>query len=136
MAELGVTRFEDLVGRSDWLDKRPAIDHWKARGLDFAKLFHKPDVGGDVAIRHVERQHHPIDAVLDRKLIAEAGAAIETGAKVTVASTISNVDRSTGAMLSGEVAMRYGHEGLPDDTIVVKLTGTAVRASAPGSPQV
>ncbi|MGL4527019.1 MAG: glutamate synthase-related protein, partial [Aestuariivirga sp.] len=125
MAELGVTTFDELVGRSDWLDKRPAIDHWKARGLDFTKLFHRPEVSADVAIRHVERQHHPIEKVLDRKFIAQARNAIETGAKATVTSTITNVDRSTGAMLSGEVAMRYGHEGLPDDTIVVKLTGTA-----------
>ncbi|HEY6964857.1 MAG TPA: glutamate synthase-related protein, partial [Erythrobacter sp.] len=125
MASLGVARFEELVGRSDWLDQRQAIDHWKARGLDFTRIFHKPEVGEDVAIRHVERQSHPIDTVLDRTLIAQAQGAIEGGTSVVIEAEIRNVDRTTGAMLSGEVARRHGHAGLPDDTIHVKLTGTA-----------
>lgn len=125
MAEMGFRRFEDLVGCSELLDKREAVDHWKARGLDFSRIFHKPDVGPDVPVRHVERQKHPIDAVLDRKLIAEAMPAIEGGAPVQLRSTIRNVDRTTGAMLSGEVAKRYGYAGLPDDTIRIRLDGTA-----------
>ena len=125
MAAMGFTRLEDLIGRSDLLDKREAIEHWKARGLDFSKLFHRPDVGPEVAIRHVETQHHPIDTVLDRRLIAGAERALETGEPVVLTDVIRNSDRAAGAMLSGAVAKKYGHDGLPDDTIVVRLNGTA-----------
>ncbi|MCG5245448.1 glutamate synthase large subunit [Methylorubrum extorquens] len=125
MAAMGFTKLEDLIGRSDLLDKRDAIEHWKARGLDFSKLFHRPNVGPEVAIRHVETQHHPIDTVLDRRLIAGAERAIETGEPVVLTDVIRNSDRAAGAMLSGAVAKRHGHDGLPDDTIVVKLNGTA-----------
>ena len=129
MAAMGFTRIEELVGRSDLLDKREAIDHWKAKGLDFSRLFHKVELPG-VAIRHVELQKHPIDEVLDRRLIAAAQGAIETGTPVTIEETISNVDRSAGAMLSGAVAKAYGHAGLPDDTITVKLKGTSGQSFA------
>jgi glutamate synthase (NADPH/NADH) large chain len=125
MASMGFTRLEDLIGRSDLLDKREAIEHWKARGLDFSKLFHRPDVGPEVAIRHVETQHHPIDTVLDRRLIAGAENALATGEPVVLTDVIRNSDRAAGAMLSGAVAKRHGHDGLPDDTIVVRLNGTA-----------
>ncbi|BAU92196.1 glutamate synthase, large subunit [Methylorubrum populi] len=125
MAAMGFTKLEDLIGRSDLLDKREAIEHWKARGLDFSKLFHRPNVGPEVAIRHVETQHHPIDTVLDRRLIAGAERALETGEPVVLTDVIRNSDRAAGAMLSGAVAKKYGHDGLPDDTIVVKLNGTA-----------
>jgi glutamate synthase (NADPH) large chain len=125
MAGMGFTRLEDLIGRSDFLDKRDAVEHWKAKGLDFSRIFHKPEVGPDVAIRHVERQVHPIADVLDRTLIEKAQNALETCEPVTIEAQVRNVDRTVGAMLSGEVAKRYGHEGLPEDTIVVKLTGTA-----------
>lgn len=125
LASLGFTKLEELVGRSDVLDKVEAIAHWKARGLDFTKLFHRPKVAEGIAIRHVEKQHHPIDTVLDRRLIEEARHAIETGEPVVVTDVIRNSDRAAGAMLSGMVAKAHGHEGLPDDTIVVKLAGTA-----------
>ncbi|WP_409568362.1 glutamate synthase large subunit [Methylobacterium sp. J-072] len=125
LASLGFTKLEEAVGRSDVLDKVEAIAHWKARGLDFTKLFHRPKVADGIAIRHVEKQHHPIDTVLDRRLIERAKHAIETGEPVVVTDTIRNSDRAAGAMLSGMVAKAHGHEGLPDDTIVVKLAGTA-----------
>lgn len=125
LASLGFTKLEEVVGRSDLLDKVAAIRHWKARGLDFTKLFHRPDVGPEMAIRHVETQHHPIDDVLDRRLIAGARNAIDTGEPVVLTDTIRNSDRAAGAMLSGEVAKAHGHEGLPDDTIKVQLSGTA-----------
>ncbi len=125
MAGMGIAKVDDLVGRSDLLDKRDAITHWKARGLDFAGLFAVPKKERGVAIRHVERQEHPIDDVLDRKLIKKSAAALEKREPVVIESVIGNTDRSTGAMLSGEVAKRYGHAGLPDDTITVKLTGTS-----------
>jgi glutamate synthase (NADPH/NADH) large chain len=125
MAQMGFRTMDEMVGRSDLLDKEAAIDHWKAKGLDFTRIFHKPNVGPEVALRHVERQNHPIHHVLDRKLIAEAALAIEAGEKVSIAATISNTDRTTGAMLSGEIAKRYGYDGLPDDTINIRLEGTA-----------
>ena len=125
LASLGFTKLEEAVGRSDVLDKVEAIAHWKARGLDFTKLFHRPKVAEGTAIRHVEVQHHPIDTVLDRRLIEKAQRAIETGEPVVITDTIRNSDRAAGAMLSGAVAKAHGHEGLPDDTIVVKLAGTA-----------
>ena len=88
-------------------------------------MFHRPDVGPEIATRHVERQHHPIDDVLDRRLIEEAAGAIEDGGAVTLQASVGNENRTVGAMLSGVVAKRHGHAGLPDDTITVNLTGTA-----------
>jgi glutamate synthase (NADPH/NADH) large chain len=124
LAEMGYRRLDDIVGQSDLLDQRKLIGHWKAQGLDFSRIFFKPDAGPDVAIRHVERQAHGLD-VLDRRFIAEAQPALERGEAVRIDLPISNRDRATGAMLSGEVAKRYGHEGLPEDTIAIRLTGTA-----------
>jgi len=125
MAAIGVTRFSDLVGRTDILDTRAGIDHWKAKGLDFGRLFAEPDAPEEVARKHSERQKHPIDDVLDRKLIAEARSAIEGGAPLRLSHKIRSADRATGVMLSGEIARRHGHAGLPDESIHVTLTGTA-----------
>jgi glutamate synthase (NADPH/NADH) large chain len=125
MAELGIASVNDLVGRADLLDSREAVDHWKAKGLDFGRLFAVPRRKKGIAIRNTERQEHPIETILDRKLIKKAKAAIEGGPAVVIESRITSVDRTTGAMLSGEVAKRHGHSGLPDDTIMVRLTGTA-----------
>ncbi|OYX68434.1 MAG: glutamate synthase large subunit [Rhizobiales bacterium 32-66-11] len=128
MAQLGFRSVEEMVGRVDALDRQPAIDHWKANGLDFTRIFAQPNMPADVSIRHNERQHHPIEKVLDRTLIAKAMPALEHGEKVVIDSPIRSVDRSVGAMLSGEVAKRYGGAGLPDDTIEVNLSGTAGQA--------
>ncbi|MFG1396527.1 glutamate synthase large subunit [Roseixanthobacter pseudopolyaromaticivorans] len=128
MAQLGFRTVEEMVGRVDALDRQPAIDHWKAKGLDFTRIFAQPNMPADVSIRHNERQHHPIEKVLDRTLIAKAAPALERGEKVVIESPIRSVDRSVGAMLSGEVAKRYGGAGLPDDTIEVNLHGTAGQA--------
>ncbi len=125
MASMGFTKLEDLIGRADFLDTLEVINHWKARGLDFSKLFHRPEVPEHVAIRHTEKQTHPIDTVLDRRLITGAQSALDGGEPVVVRDDIKNSDRTAGAMLSGAVAKRYGHEGLPDDTIRVELSGTA-----------
>jgi glutamate synthase (NADPH/NADH) large chain len=125
MAEIGVHRLDELIGRTEILDKSEAINHWKAKGLDFTRLFHRPEVGAHVATRHAERQRHPVDTILDRDLIREAEPALATGEPVVLTHPIKNTDRTTGAMLSGEIAKRYGEEGLPDDTVTVKLKGTA-----------
>ncbi len=124
MAELGFTRFDELIGESDILEKSEMLDHWKGKGLDFAPLFYKPEAEKS-EIYQTELQNHPIQTILDRKLIAEAGPALEKGEPVRIESTISNVDRSAGAMLSGKVAEIYGLEGMEDDSIAVSLTGTA-----------
>ena len=125
MAEIGVRTFNELIGRADILDQRPLIGHWKAKGLDFSRVFFKPEVEDDVAVFHSERQNHPIQDVLDRQLIATARATIDGGAPVVIEKSIGNTDRTTGAMLSGEVAKAHGYEGLEDESIVVRLTGTA-----------
>ncbi len=124
MAAMGVRKLVDLVGRSELLEKEEMISLWKAKGLDFTKLFYKPEATLDET-RWTQRQVHPISDVLDRKLIAEAATALTTKQPVKIATDIKNVDRSAGAMLSGAVAKRYGQKGLPDNTIHVALTGTA-----------
>ena len=125
MASLGYRRFDEMIGQMQMLDKAKVVDHLKAHGLDFTKLFHKPHADAKTPIRHTENQDHGLDKVMDRRLIAEAGASIETKQPVSIEGSISNTDRTTGAMLSGEIARRWGYDGLPDDTIHVKLKGTA-----------
>ncbi|MEZ5841884.1 MAG: glutamate synthase large subunit [Hyphomicrobiales bacterium] len=125
MAEMGYRTFEEMVGQMQMLDKRAAVDHWKAKGLDFSRLFLKPEAAAGVNIRKSEVQDHQIDGVLDRKLIAEAMPALESRTPVKIDTRIGNTDRTAGAMLAGEVAKRFGHAGLADDTIHIKLSGTA-----------
>src|SRR5215467_4572709 len=125
MAELGYRTFNEVIGQMQMLDRRQLIAHAKATGLDFSKLFMKPDVPASVAIFNCERQDHKIRDILDRKLIAQSQAALERREPVRMAFPIKNTDRTAGAMLSGEVAKRYGHEGLQPDTIVARFTGTA-----------
>ena len=124
MSAMGYRSFDEMTGQMQMLDKEAAIAHWKARGLDFSKLFFKPQ-GEGAAIRHSAAQDHGLDKVLDNKLIADARAALDRGAKASIETPIRNVDRATGAMLSGEVARIYGHAGLPDDTIDIRAIGTA-----------
>ncbi len=125
MAKLGFRTFDEMIGQMQMLDRRKVVAHAKSQGLDFSKLFTKPNAPKGVGIYRSEPQDHKIDKILDRKLIAEAQAALDRGAPVKLTTTIKNTDRTAGAMLSGEVAKRYGHAGLPDDTIHVKLKGTA-----------
>ncbi len=125
MAELGYRTFDEMIGQIQMLDRDRAITHWKANGLDFTKLFAKPHAESANDIRHSSGQDHHLESVLDRTLIAKAATALEKKEKVQIETTIKSVNRTTGAMLSGEVAKRYGHKGLPDDTIHVTLKGTA-----------
>ncbi len=125
MAALGFRKFDEMVGQMQMLDQRKLVEHWKARGLDFSRLFTKPPAAKNTPIYHCEDQDHKIHDILDRKLIAESQAALDRGAPVRLQTTIRNTDRAAGAMLSGEVAKRYGHAGLPDSTIHLRLTGTA-----------
>ncbi|BCL77417.1 glutamate synthase [Jeongeupia sp. HS-3] len=130
MASLGVRRFDDLIGRADLLDKRAGIEHWKAQGLDFSKVFHLPAVDAAEPRLHVDVQDHGLEKSLDNVLVAKAQNALETGAKVSIETSIKNVNRTVGAMLSGEVARRYGNAGLAEDTINVRLNGTAGQSFA------
>jgi glutamate synthase (NADPH/NADH) large chain len=123
MAQLGVATFDDLIGRSDLLDMKQGIAHWKARGLDFGRLLATPQVPADVARHHVDAQDHGLDKTLDRVLIEKSKAAIEKGEKVQFMEVARNVNRSVGAMLSGALT-RVRPEGLPDDTLRIQLEGT------------
>ncbi len=125
MAQLGIRTFNELIGRTDLLDKSKAITHWKAKGLDFSKMFHQPEVPADVPRYQVDVQDHCLEKALDHRLIAQAQWALDKGEKVSFISPVKNVNRTVGTMLSGEVAKKYGHEGLPDDTIHIQLQGTA-----------
>ncbi|MGN6584250.1 MAG: glutamate synthase large subunit [Rhizobiaceae bacterium] len=124
LAAMGFRKLDEVIGMSDLLAKEDVIAHWKAKGLDFSRVFFKPDAPKE-ATSWTESQKHPIDDVLDRKLIEQAKPALDSKLPVKIAVDIRNTDRSTGAMLSGEVAKRYRHKGLKDDTISVTLTGTA-----------
>jgi glutamate synthase (NADPH/NADH) large chain len=125
MAQLGIRTYDELIGRVDLLDKSKAITHWKAKGLDFSAIFHQPEVRAGESIHHTEAQEHGLEKALDHKLIAQARAALEKGERVSFISPCRNVNRTVGTMLSGEVAKKYGHAGLPDDTIHIQLQGTA-----------
>jgi glutamate synthase (NADPH) large chain len=125
MAQLGIRRFNELIGRSDLLDTRKGIEHWKARGLDFSKIFYQPQIGPEVARYHSEAQDHGLDKALDHRLIELSEAALQRGEKVAIDMPIRNINRTVGTMLSGAIAKRYGHEGLPDDTIHLRLAGSA-----------
>jgi glutamate synthase (NADPH/NADH) large chain len=125
MAALGFRTFSEMIGQTEALDKDRAIAHWKAKGLDFSKIFHKPRVPKSVAVYNSERQDHGLEKVLDNKLIELCRPALEHKKPVKGELSIRNTDRSTGAMLSGEVAKRYGHAGLPEDTIWLTFSGTA-----------
>ena len=123
MAQLGIRKFDDLIGRSDLLDTRKGIAHWKAKGLDFSRLFAQPDVPADVPRFHVENQDHGLEKSLDNRLIEKSRPAIDQGEAVKIMDTARNVNRSVGAMLSGAVT-KVHPEGLPDDTIRIQLEGT------------
>ena len=125
MAKLGIRRFNDLIGRADLLDKKKGIAHWKAKGLDFSKIFQMPQMPAEVARYSCERQDHGLGKALDNRLIELARPALERGEKVAIDTPIRNINRTVGTMLSWQIARRYGHEGLPDDTIHIRLAGSA-----------
>ncbi|WP_455555291.1 glutamate synthase-related protein [Comamonas sp.] len=123
MAQLGIRKLDDLIGRTDLLDTRKGVEHWKAQGLDFSRLFAQPAVPADVARYHVDKQDHLLDRALDVKLIERCQPAIQHGEKVRIMEVAKNVNRSVGAMLSGAVT-KVHPEGLPDDTIRIHFEGT------------
>jgi glutamate synthase (NADPH) large chain len=125
MAQLGIRKFDDLIGHTELLDTKKGIEHWKAKGLDFSKVFYMPKMPPEVARFNREKQSHGLEKALDNRLIELAAPALERGEKVTIETPIRNINRTVGTMLSWHIAKRYGHEGLPDDTIHIRLAGSA-----------
>jgi glutamate synthase (NADPH/NADH) large chain len=126
MAELGFRTYDEMVGRVDMLEPDPDVRHWKSHNVDLSKVL-APAVPGEdnTGVICCIPQDHGIDTVLDRKLVRLADKAIEEKEPVQLEMDIHNTDRATGTILSHEIAKRYGHDGLPEDTIWVKFTGSA-----------
>jgi len=125
MAQMGFRTFDEMIGRVDMLEPREAMDHWKAKGLDFSTILFRPQVSSRIARRCVEAQDHGLNQALDYKLIDHAAEALENRTPIQIMLPIRNVHRTVGAMLSGEIARRYGAAGLPDDTIRFQFSGSA-----------
>ncbi len=125
MADLGFRKVDDMVGRVDMLDVQPAVDHWKAKGVDLSAILYNPPLPGRVARHCVRAQDHGLEKALDHELIASAKDALENRTPVEMSFPIRNVHRTVGAMLSGQIARRYGSESLPDETIRIHFAGSA-----------
>ncbi|MGR9105623.1 MAG: glutamate synthase large subunit [Gammaproteobacteria bacterium] len=125
MAKLGFRSVKEMIGQSQKLDMRKAVSHWKAKGIDLSRILYKPPLPAEVAVYNCERQDHSLEKALDNKMIELAKPALESGRPVRIETEIRNTNRTFGAMLSGEVARRYGHKGLPEDTISILARGTA-----------
>ena len=123
MAAMGFRTVDEMIGRTDRLDMRRAVDHWKAHGLDLAKLLYRPKVGPEIRTFNSETQDHGLVHALDHTLIEKARPALDNRTPVVIETEVRNVNRTVGAMLSGEVAKTYGHAGLPEDTIVIRAHG-------------
>ena len=132
MADLGFRSVEEMVGRVDMLEARAAVDHWKAKGLDFTNLLHKPDVPQSVATHWCKEhsQDHELWKALDNQLIAHCQGAVDSRTPVRLELPIRNSNRTVGTMLSHTVASRYGEEGLPDSTIQIDFKGSAGQSFA------
>jgi glutamate synthase (NADPH/NADH) large chain len=128
MAQMGFKTFNDMIGQSQMLDQNALVAHWKAKGLDFSKLFFKQKAAKGDTLYRSQLQNHHLEKVLDRSLVAQAQPALDRGAPVKIDAEINNTNRSAGAMLSGAVAKIYGNAGLPEDTIHVRLKGTSGQA--------
>jgi glutamate synthase domain-containing protein 2/glutamate synthase domain-containing protein 1/glutamate synthase domain-containing protein 3 len=127
MAQLGFRKFEEMIGQTQMLEFSPDLqNHWKAKHLDLSAVLARPHVGPEVAVRNVEKQDHGLEASLDNtKLLALGRRAIDDGERVYAEMGIQNVNRTVGTTLSGEIAKKYGHKGLPDDMITFKFSGSA-----------
>ena len=125
LAEIGVRKMDDIIGRADLLFVKPGVDDSKTSTLDFSRILYMPEETATNAIINVVAQKHDIDHVLDREIISRSYPAIESAMPVSLEFPIKNTDRSTGAMLSGVVAKKYGDAGLPDNTIQCLFKGAA-----------
>src|SRR5262249_27612149 len=126
MTQLGFRTMDEMIGRVDRLDIRPAVEHWKARGLDYSTILYRPEVGPEVAIRRVRGQEHGLEKSLDKTtLVPRCRPALEDRRPVDLRLPIRNVNRTVGTILGYEITRRYGAAGLPEDTIRVHFTGSA-----------
>jgi glutamate synthase domain-containing protein 3 len=131
MAQLGFSKLDDLIGRSDLLETNRAVDFWKVKGLDLSKIYYRPkmsempEINDSLSRRCTEPQQHSIEGVIDRELILRSKESLESKKKVNIQLPIRNVNRTVGAMLSGKIAKRFGNKGLPDDTIICNFKGAA-----------
>jgi len=125
MAELGFRSLDEMVGRSDLLDMREAVDHWKAQGLDLSTVLYRPQMPADVATHNVTQQDHGLEAALDQRLLVLAAPALERGERVKIEMPIRNVNRTVGTILGSELTRKYANTGLPDDTIDITFNGSA-----------
>jgi glutamate synthase (NADPH) large chain len=125
MAQLGFRTMNEMIGHVERLNVRPAVDHWKAKGLDYSAILYQPEVAADAARRCTGQQNHRLEEALDNELIAQCRNALDRRTPVSLRLPIRNVHRTVGTMLGYEVTRRYGAEGLPDDTISIKFTGSA-----------
>jgi glutamate synthase (NADPH) large chain len=125
MADMGFRTFEEMVGRSDRLKTKEAVDHWKAKGVDLSAILHQLEVSEGVEIHHAEEQNHDLHKAMDNELIERCRPALERKEPVRFSHPIFNTNRAVGGMLSGEIARRYGNEGLPDGAIRIDFKGVA-----------
>jgi glutamate synthase domain-containing protein 2/glutamate synthase domain-containing protein 3 len=125
MAEMGFRTLDEMVGRIDMLDAEPAVEHWKAKGLDFSAILYNPPVPSRVARRCIHPQDHGLEQALDHQLVEHSLDALLNLSQQEIKLPVRNIHRSVGTILSGEVARRYGSAGLPDDTLRIRLTGSA-----------
>jgi glutamate synthase (ferredoxin) len=125
MAALGFRTVDEMIGRVDRLNVRPAVSHWKARGLDFSAILHQPDVPAKAPRRRMRAQDHGLEHAVDHAIISRCADALEHKTPVSMSLPIGNAHRTVGTMLGYEVTRRHGAEGLPEDTIRLQFTGSA-----------
>ncbi|GAA4246501.1 glutamate synthase large subunit [Dactylosporangium darangshiense] len=125
LAELGFRTLDEAIGHTELLDVRPAVDHWKAGGLDLTPLLHVPPLADDAARRQTTKQDHRLERAMDNQLIAAVSPALDAGESIRLEVAVRNEHRSVGAMLGGEIVRRVGGAGLPDNTVDITLRGTA-----------
>jgi glutamate synthase domain-containing protein 2/glutamate synthase domain-containing protein 1/glutamate synthase domain-containing protein 3 len=131
MAQLGFRTINEMVGRVDKLETSEAVEHWwKTKGVDLTDLLTKPEARPSVATFHCRSQDHGLDKALDQRLITMSKVALDHKDRVNFSMPIRNANRTVGAMLSGEVAKRYGEDGLPEDTIHIDFEGSAGQSFA------
>ena len=125
MAQLGFRTVDEMVGRVDRLDVKPAVSHWKAQGVDLSALLFEPAVPADVARRRTRAQDHGLERALDQELIRQSATALDEQRPVELDVVIRNAHRAVGTLLGSEITRRYGAAGLPEDRITINFTGSA-----------
>ena len=125
MAALGFRNFDEMIGRSDLLDMRDAVEHWKAGGLDLSAILYRPEMSEDVATHCVIEQDHGLEEALDQELLVLTKSAVDKGEKIALTMPITNRNRTVGTILGSEISLKYGNIGLPDDTIDIHFKGSA-----------